>query len=575
MTRNTRLKEIAVAIYLLVIPLVLYFKYFPTIVNSLVTNALFLALLSILAALLVYGSFLIKESRDVYLLLPQTLMIAFVVRAAPNLRLAYTFLHDPYFHYITATNTLNFGVTNAGLSWWYSNIYTQLLFPLMHLLTVTTVLTSGIDIGLLFRFQEPVLGALFVLAVFILARLALKNDGQALLSALIALGAQSVIFFQSEYHPQGLAFIYFAFLVYAFLKIGETKNRLMYGPFLVFLGALVLSHAFSSLFVGLFALFVGLFVIGIVLISPVLARAPGVLPEFRKLLRDVSRDYTIWLLIAALAVTYQAWGSFRFFREMIGMAQSTPPPIQLLTVGQTVPLSYTFSNAVQYIWLLLAGVSLVLTVRTQSRIRVKCAILTAALLVVGLVGWWAAAIPVDRIIGFYTPLGALFVALTVFSIKDQWFPSVNKSLKTGLLIVLICLPIVAGVTNSQVPAFFFKDSNVNTFYWSSNDLSSANRQNTTGTWIYQHVPDQKAIINSEFDTLPAVFYFGIHPAYVYSSNVSADYLSYVRAQYVVVNPSIPYSGGSDKAAYLNTINVVFDDGKLNVGQINGQSITPP
>src|SRR5665811_588483 len=130
MTGNTRLKAIAVVVYLLVIPLVLYFKYFPTIVNSLITNALFLALVSSLVALLVYGCFLIKKSLDVYLLLPQTLMVAFVVRAVPFLRLSDQTLEDSYFHFVTTTNVLNFGLTN-GLGWWYNNIQPQLHWPLM------------------------------------------------------------------------------------------------------------------------------------------------------------------------------------------------------------------------------------------------------------------------------------------------------------------------------------------------------------------------------------------------------------------------------------------------------------
>jgi hypothetical protein len=117
MTGNTRLKEIAVLVYLLIIPLVLYFKYFPTIVVPLITNALFLALLLSLVALLVYGCFLIKKSLDVYLLLPQTLMIAFVVRAVPWLRLSDRRQLDSYYHLIATTNVLNFGVTNIGLSW--------------------------------------------------------------------------------------------------------------------------------------------------------------------------------------------------------------------------------------------------------------------------------------------------------------------------------------------------------------------------------------------------------------------------------------------------------------------------
>lgn len=556
MTGNTRLKEIAVLIYLLVIPLVLYFKYFPTIVNSSITNALVLALVSSLAALLVYGSFLIKKSLDVYLLLPQTLMIAFVVRAIPSLRLSDTTLEDSYFHLVTTTSILNFGVTNNGLSWWYGNIQSQLHWPLMHLLTVTTALTSGIDMGLLWRFQEPFLGILFVLAAFILAKLVLKNDGMALLSALIALSVSGAIYYQSEYHPQGLAFIYFVFAAYVFLKLRETKNRLMFGAFLIFLAALVFCHPFSSLFIGLFA-------ISIILISFALMHAPLVRPESKKLLKELSGDYLIWLLIGVSALAYQVLGYFSFASGLIEIAASAGTHLELLNTGPTVPVLYTVLTAPQYILLLLAGVSLVLTVRTQSMTRVRCAVLAVAFIIVGSVGNYTGALPLDRTIGFYAAFGALFVAITVYSIKDQWFPSINKSLKTGLVIALICVPIVTGILGAQTPAYFFKDSGANTFYFSSNDLSSLNRENTTGTWIHQYV-DQNARIAAEFDTLPAVFYYGVHPNYgdVNASNVN-------EFNYIAVNPSIPYSSNFNKTAYLNTTNVVFDDGQLNVADING------
>lgn len=562
-TGNTRLKEIAVLTYLLIIPLVLYFKYFPTIVNSLITNALFLALMSSLVALLVYGSFLIKKSLDVYLLLPQTLMIAFVVRAVPYLRLSDTTQLDSYVHLATTISALNSGVTNNGLNWWY-DAATQLHWPLMHLLTVTTVLISGIDMGLLWRFQEPFLGILFVLAAFILAKLVLKNDGMALLSALIALSAGGIIYYQSEYHPQGLAFIYFVFATYIFLKLRETKNRLMFGAFLIFLAALVFCHPFSSLFIGLFA-------ISIILISFALMHAPRVRPEFKKLLKELSGDYLIWLLIGVSAFAYHVLGYSFFSSQLIVMAEKAGTHLQLLNTGSTVPVLYTVLTAPQYVLLLLAVVSIILTVRTQSMTRVRCAVLAGAFLIAGFVGNYTGALPLERTAGFYAAFGALFVAITVYSIKDQWFPSTNKSLKTGLVIALICVPLVTGILGAQMPAYFFKDSGVNTFYFSSNDLSSVNRVNTTGTWIHQHV-GQNARIGVEFDTVSVVFYYGVHPEndlHYFPTGINASNINGSTYAYAVVNPSIPYSTNFNKTAYVNTINVVFDDGKLNVGDING------
>jgi hypothetical protein len=563
MTRNARLKEIAVITNLLVVLLALYFKYFPTILNSLITNALFILLLVTLFVLLAGGCFLVRKSLDVYLLLPQMLMIAFVVRAAPNLRLISPILQDPYWYFIKETNILQFGITNPALGWWWDQLSLQLHWPLMDLLAASTVKVAGVDAGLLWRFQEPLVGSLFVLVAFILAKLVVKNDGPALLAALIALSAGPVIFYQAEFVPQGLAFLYFALLVYTFVKLRAIKNRSMYVAFGVFLLALIFCHTFSSLFIGLFA-------IGVILIPRVLVFAPRLEPEFKKILRELSRDYVVWLIIAVSTLAYHLVAYAGFVAQILNsLLETNAPQAQLLSVGAQVPLSYTLLNGLQYVLLFLAGISLVLTIKTRDVTRVQCAILIVAFLVVGVIGTYVFFLPVDRIIGFYTPLGASFAALTIYSIKDRWFLSIGKPFKTGLLISIVCIVLVAGVINSQVPAVFFKDSGANPFYFSSNDLSSINRLNTSGTWINQHV-NQNSRVAVEFDTLPAVWYYGIHPQASWSyagQGVSAAYITQVGAQYVVVNQHIPYSGGFNKTAYLNTINLTYDDGEISVGNV--------
>ena len=81
MLNNRPLRVIATITYLLLILIAAYFKYFPTIINSEITNILILFLVFILTSLLVYGSFIIQKSTDVYFLLPQSLIITFIVRA--------------------------------------------------------------------------------------------------------------------------------------------------------------------------------------------------------------------------------------------------------------------------------------------------------------------------------------------------------------------------------------------------------------------------------------------------------------------------------------------------------------
>ena len=87
---KTKLKIIAIITYLLLVPISLYFRYFPLIVNSTITNVLIVMLLSTFILLIVYGTFIInKNNYDFLFLLPQTLIFVFLVTAMPNITIKF------------------------------------------------------------------------------------------------------------------------------------------------------------------------------------------------------------------------------------------------------------------------------------------------------------------------------------------------------------------------------------------------------------------------------------------------------------------------------------------------------
>ena len=130
-----------------------------------------------------------------------------LARSVPHLRLAYPPFGDPYYYAITALNIIDYGIFEPILGDWYSGIYAHLRWPAMQLFTAGAVKVTGIDTMWLFRFQEPLLGGIFALSVFALAREVTRSNSVALLAALIASLSDVVIHYQAEYHPQGFSVI--------------------------------------------------------------------------------------------------------------------------------------------------------------------------------------------------------------------------------------------------------------------------------------------------------------------------------------------------------------------------------
>ena len=115
MPHNRRLQTIAVLTAILLVPLAFYFKYFPTIINSTITNILAFTLVFAEILLFVYGAFMLRDLGLIYYFFClRCLFFVFIVRAIPNLRLLYPPLHDPYYHYVCTLNILDYGTLRSG-----------------------------------------------------------------------------------------------------------------------------------------------------------------------------------------------------------------------------------------------------------------------------------------------------------------------------------------------------------------------------------------------------------------------------------------------------------------------------
>jgi len=549
MPYKRRLTVIAIIACLLLIPLAAYFKYFPTIINSGVTNILIFLLVFLLTSLLVYGAFIIKKSTDIYFLLPQSLIFVFIARAVPNLRLSYPPLHDPYYHYVCTLNVIRYGTLEPILGWWYSGVSTQLHWPDMHLLTTLLVHITDIDVMQLFRFQEPAMGIIFFLAVFILAKAVIKNDGVAMLSALFASLSDVVIFYQSEYHPQGLAIIFLILILYAFIKSRLINNIHFRCVALIFCITFMLSHYFTPLFLALIFI---MYLMVLLMVRALSSYAP-IKDKLYRIAGDIESDYTFFIVVITSSLAYHFIVYTSAVEEFIRLVGTElAPRAHLVSIGQSdVPLLTSVLNSSKWGLFMLAVISILWIIKTKNTNEFRLAALFICIVFVSVIGNYVIASPLDRLIGFYVPFAAVFGSLTLFRFRDEWLRGVQKNRKVILAVLIASILITAGFFNSQIPAYFFQDSEINTYYWYSNRLPKMGEYKTAGEWIDRYTTTDSTY-NVDFHTRTIPFYYGKRPY---------QQVGVYFPKYIVINPQVLTPNESLKLTYLN---VIYDNVDIRV-----------
>ena len=563
MPNKRRLLFIAIITYLLLIPLTAYFRYFPLIISSEITNIFIFFLVFLLSALLVYGAFVIKKSTDIYFLIPQSLIFVFIARAIPNLRLSYPPLHDPYHHYVCTLNVLEYGTLKPILGWWYYGVDIQLHWPDIHLLSTALVHIANIDVMQVFRFQSPAMGMISFLAIFILAKVVTKNEGIAMLSALFASLNNNIIFYQAEYHPQGLTIVLLILLLYAFIKSrsGLINNIYFRYVALIFCIAFILSHYFTSLFLAL----IFIMYLMVLLIARALSSYSIIRDKFYRMIEDIELDYTFFIVVIISSLSYHFVFYTRAATEFISLASELAVPhTALVSFGQPdIPLLTSILNSSKWVLFILAVISILWIIKTKNTNEFRLAILFICIVFSGVIGNYAITAPIDRLILYYYPCAAVFASLTLFRFRDVWFANIQKNKKVILAVLIASLLITAGFFGSQTPAYFFKDSEINTYYWSSNDLSSVSRYEVAGNWIRDFTPPS-SVFATEFDTLSLTFYYGCRSKYLYARK---GIICNRFHGYIVISPSIPYANEDSRKECLNRTDIFYNDGIVVIGGV--------
>jgi hypothetical protein len=563
MTVKNQLQIISIISSLLLIPIIIYFKYFFIIFNSYTSNIFIFCIIFLFIFLLVYGSFILEKSNDVYFLIPQSLMFTFLARAIPNLRLSYPPLHDPYYHFVCTLNVIEYDTLMPILDWWYGGgVNSQLHWPDMHIITATLVKITDIDTMQFFRFQEPVMGIIFFMAVFLLAKNVTNNNGVALLAGLLASINDILIFYQSEYHPQGLSIIYFVLLLYTFIKSRQVIDIRYRYISLIFGAAFVLSHYFTPLFL---ALIFSSYVV-VTLITRIFSNFSVIWGKYGNMFENVTSDYAYFIIIIVVSISYHLFVYIGPLSQFIGfLLHESPLKGQLISFGQTtVPLFSSILSSVKWGMFLLAIISVFFIFITKNTNEFRLGILIICILFSGVIGNYVLKSPLDRLIGFYVPFASIFASLTLYRFKDRWFKSINKNKKVIVAVSIASLIMISGFFNSQTPAYFFHDSEINTYYWYSNRLPNMDEYKIAGEWFGKYT-SEGSTVGIEFDTRAIPFYYGKR-AY---QNVKQN--NKYSNDYIMINPEIPYNYKEYKnISFIEESSEVYTNDEINIYSCMGE-----
>jgi len=139
------------------------------------------------------------------------------------------------------------------------------------------------------------------------------------------------------------------------------------------------------------------------------------------------------------------------FSEFVSAVGTTPViSASLISLNRPdIPLITSVFSSLKWGLFLLALVSIIWIYWSKNRQEFRLGMLIICFFLAGAVGNFLVASPLDRIIAFYTPIAAIFAALTVFRVTELWFMDRTKIGKGVIIAIFASLLMTAGVFNSQ------------------------------------------------------------------------------------------------------------------------------
>lgn len=562
--QKKRLFWVSIFSWILIILSTLYFRLFPTLIDPVLSDVFIASLLFLLFISLVISSFMVQRPGELILVIPQYLLICFFARCIPYLRLPYPVLWDPYAFLVTFLNVHDFGTLEPIYSHWYPGVEGLINWPLMIIVTECLSQIGGIDYMWLFNYQQPLFGMLLFLGVYLLAYTVSRNYGVSLLAGLISSLSSHVIFYQSEYHYQGYAFIIFVLLLISLLKSYEQKSKSEYKVIsIIFIAACTFSHYFSSL---LSVFILGSFFFVVYFIAKFNKKHPN---ARLSIFNGNQPDGHFFLSLFLSVISYHLFAYPKHIVDYIQMISSADPyHAPVISLTGNVPFPTNIIHNIRFGILILGFASILYTIKTRKDEEIILAAICILLVALGVFGNVLIYLEVGRIVAFYEVLIGVFAALTLFRLRDIWLKPLNKQ---AAITALICI-ITAGIVTltffggHYIPAYYFKSLGQNDYYWCENNLPDMQKYENGGQWVHTHVPENPLILTdgTPYFITSAIFFWGEVPADriggldLYQSNLDKN---------VYIASNIKGNPGLDKKRLIEQTSRVYFNGEVEITSV--------
>lgn len=522
--------------------------------------------LVIAALALVVASAEVRTATGWLLVGANAVLLGFLVRSLPAFVLQYPPLHDGYFYLVSLLNVTQAGTLEPAYAAWYSQVSQQLDWPVLQLLSAQIAGWSGIAPVDVARYLPAAIGSLTYFAVGLLAYVAFTSWRVAALAGVLGGFTDVVLYYQSEYQPQGLAILvvlFFLFLLVASRAAPSIRARLL---MLMIGAALLFTHHGSTLMLP--------FLVGPLVVLPIFAhmvssadragKATGRRADAVKVLAGLAAYRSVGVLLIVATVALHVY----YYDAIMKMIMTTADPSSFITAagdrGATPEFWYSALRATKYVLLVMGLIGIYRSLRSPTSNPLLLAVLALGLVAGTLVGLVALPDGATRFLALVLPVIAIFAAYALIG-GDRPSTGVRKRLRFGAL-TLAGLYVVAGISNGQASSFpyLFIDPPRTAGAWYGDALPRTDLMALAGEWLGKtDTPDR--IYAVDFSTRMAPFFYG-HISDTRAIYGSPDPQAFCQANVFVVDYQLTAEQLMEPRLTFNATDFerVYDNGSVAV-----------
>lgn len=484
----------------------IYFRLFPIIHSPVISDILLTACVFFSILSVIWLSLLQKNTIEFVGVLILISLNVFIFRSIRYFRTGLPVLFDPYVHLATLTNVLETGYIEPGIVEWATVLNKTSYFFGMYVTSAQIIAITGISKWGVFRYQSPLFGIALFSLITALGYSLTGSRKVAVLGGFISSMTSNVIFYQSEYHPQGYSLVLLILTIYTFVKSLRSDSVRYEILTLVAVVGLIFSHYFTPL---IFAPVFGLVAIGIR--TRTLLGEKEILPRISG--RNRVRLFPAFVLGIGI-ITYHFVTPAQHLTHYIGLAlASSPANASLATTDK--PIFTDITRSVKWVILGLALPTLIHSIWNDNKQKLALSGFILAFLAVGIVGQYGLFISVGRVVTFYSTIIGIMVAITILKFTNADITKQSWHRKTTITCIVVAGMVTITVFGGHfLPAYYFHSSEENESYWSQNYIPSMSQYPSAGTWMGTNGPDKFKVIgegNEQGFTTVAGFIWGRIP----------------------------------------------------------------